>query len=391
MNGKKKLLYIMGIDWNWIFQRPQIIAAHLQERYEVTVVFPRSLLHLFHKNRTSMPKHYCILWTFPLQEKIKPIGIMSTRLSHKIFRDIYDYDAVIVGYPLYYRYIPANYHGVLIYDCMDNHEALYPYKKGLPLLQEQEKKLAANCTLLLTSSQRLLERWQKDLADATIKTKLLRNGTDMAALSPSVKGQLKTMYRIGYFGTISEWFNFGLLLESLKKFRTIEYHLIGPICQNQCPTHPRIVFEGTLEHQGLLDVVQDFDCLCMPFIVDDVVEWVDPVKLYEYIAFGKCIISVYYKEIERFRDYVYFYNTVEEYICLLDELSNMGFPPKYNAFQQTDFLKKNSWSRRFEDLDSLLDQLLKEQTERKRNENKGNERVWHKAGGHQDVSASERT
>ena len=31
----------MGIEWNWIFQRPQIFAQELQKEYEVTVVCPK--------------------------------------------------------------------------------------------------------------------------------------------------------------------------------------------------------------------------------------------------------------------------------------------------------------------------------------------------------------
>lgn len=43
----------MGIDWNWIFQRPQILALELQKQYEVTVLCPRQFVQNKHQKRIS--------------------------------------------------------------------------------------------------------------------------------------------------------------------------------------------------------------------------------------------------------------------------------------------------------------------------------------------------
>ena len=43
-------------------------------------------------------------------------------------------------------------------------------------------------------------------------------------------------------------------------------------------------------------------------------------KLGEYLAMGKCIISVRYPEIERFADYVYMYSDSAEFLRILQEL-----------------------------------------------------------------------
>ena len=85
----------------------------------------------------------------------------------------------------------------------------------------------------------------------------------------------------------------------------------------------------------------------MPFLVNDVVRAVDPVKLYEYITFGKCIISVYYDELDHFRDYIYFYNTHDDYDNLMIYLISNGFPTKYNSKQQKKFLMENRWEERY--------------------------------------------
>ncbi len=51
----------------------------------------------------------------------------------------------------------------------------------------------------------------------------------------------------------------------------------------------------------------------MPFKLNDIVEAVDPVKLYEYINFNKDILTISYKEIERFSKFTYSYDGYDEF------------------------------------------------------------------------------
>ena len=370
--SKKKLLYIMGIDWDWIFQRPQIIEQHLEESYDVTVIFPRSILKWRPGRRklhsTALPSHFKILWTLPFQEKNPAIGWLARKLFSSVFRYSNRFDVIVIGYPLYYRYIPASYQGKLVYDCMDYHKALYPDPKSLPRLLEQEDALASRCNLLIVSSEKLALEMQVKVT-ASERIKLIRNGVSLQHVyagdlqssdengGSNVKRHHKPPYKLGYFGTIAEWLDYNLLLKSLSNRLDIEYHLIGPVRASAPVTHERLIMEGVAQHDRLFSYVEDYACLVMPFLVNDVVEWVDPVKLYEYIAMGKCIISVRYPEIERFEPYVYMYSTAEEYLNLLDQLITEGFPPKYDIAMQQLFLSENSWQFRFKQLDQAFEDI----------------------------------
>ena len=81
---KEKMLYIMGIDWNWIYQRPQILAEKLDRDYDVTVVFPRKIFKCppVSEHKTSVKKRW--LPVLPLQEKNRFIG----KISHWIYRKL---------------------------------------------------------------------------------------------------------------------------------------------------------------------------------------------------------------------------------------------------------------------------------------------------------------
>lgn len=358
---KKKLLYIMGIDWDWIYQRPQIIEQHLEEDYEVTVIYPRSILDVFRRKRAAVakPARTRILWTLPRQERYQCIGKIARFLFGGIFRDVNDFDVVILGYPLFYRYIPEDYQGRVIYDCMDYHAALYPDSQSVNKLLRQEELLLRKSDAIVVTAQKLYT----DVVKKGIKKQklyLIRNGTFMTgATAIAYRNEQKELYKIGYFGTIAEWFDYELLIDSARRHKNLEYHLIGPE-KKKCPEqNSHIIMEGTVKNSDLAEYTQDYDCLIMPFVVNDIVQWVDPVKLYEYIALGKCIICVRYEEIERFEPYVYMYRDADEYEKLLENLIKQGFPPKYTGEQQQRFLEENSWNQRFKAWDSVLENVIR--------------------------------
>lgn len=357
---KKSILYIMSIDWKWIYQRPQILAEKLGEDYDVTVIFPRFIW----KKISSKDKHsnlfLCPLWKLPFQERCNGLLKISGWINRKVLRDIHKYDYIYAGYPLYARYIPDTYQGKVIYDCMDNYEAMYPLKKSLGKLIALEENLVKKCNLLIVSSAVL--RQKMDKIAGYEKSILIRNGMGAGFMLDIKEPCKKEIYDICYIGTISSWFDMEMIKKSLESNQTIRYQLIGPY--EEKVTDSRIHYYGALEHSKLSDAVKDYDCLIMPFKLNDIVEAVDPVKLYEYIAFGKCIISVYYPEIDRFSDFVYFYRTEEEYIKLLNELGAKGFPPKYCKEQQEKFLNNNTWEQRYQ----LLRREIRKMEE-KENEN----------------------
>ena len=165
----------------------------------------------------------------------------------------------------------------------------------------------------------------------------------------------KDVYKVCYIGTISSWFDIDALEYSIKENRNIEYHIIGPIDIDISKIkNDKIKFYSTIKHDELYNYVKEFDCLIMPFKLNEIVESVDPVKLYEYINFNKPIVSIYYDEISRFEDFVYFYNNKEELAKILADLSRGNKGVKYDKIQRHSFLKENTWNYRANYINNLI-------------------------------------
>ena len=98
-----------------------------------------------------------------------------------------------------------------------------------------------------------------------------------------------------YVGTISEWFDFDLLISILDEYKTINAVLIGP-SDVKIPKHDRIHYLGTVERKYIFNIMSHAWVLVMPFLINELVKSVNPVKLYEYIYMGKPIIAPVIKE-----------------------------------------------------------------------------------------------
>lgn len=341
----KNLLYLMGIDWYWIKQRPQIIAEMLSSDYNVTVAYYKEIVGKIElrKSRDELERSIPIP-VLPYRDKSKLVYLVQKSIFNHQIKDLNQYDIIWIGHPLLYRYIPKCYQGKIVYDCMDNHMALCNDSRIREEIGNVEEILIHRADLIIASSNKLKQRIETKYSKEAI---LVRNGYIAGRIWNYNILSTGDNINIGYFGTIAEWIDFKILISCLNKISEMKCFFWGPISINNVPQHARLFFEGVVEHNRLWDVAKNMDCLIMPFTVNDIIEDVDPVKLYEYISMGKIVIAPYYEEIDRFEPYVYFYESEEELLDLFKRLQKRKLECKYTESQQINFLEDNTWEKRY--------------------------------------------
>lgn len=342
----KKMLYVMGIDWDWIYQRPQIIAEFLSDDFELTVVYPYEFWKRFDKkNDKKKGIRYQKVWKFPLERKNKIIGYIASIYRMLFFKTFCDYDYIFFENPIYTKYLLNNNSGKVFYDCIDNHAEISVHADEKKLVIEEEEVLIRKSDRIFASSEFLRKRIENHYP--SIDVILVKNALKEEFHYQVKKACFKEKYKIGYIGTVAEWFDFEAINMVAASNEVLEIHIAGPL-KVGFQKGNTIIYDGIIKHDKIMNYAEQFDCLIMPFVVCQTVVAVDPVKLYEYIALGKCIVSVYYEELEPFKNFVYFYNSTEELIEILERLSREGFPPKYSGEEQQLFIESNSWSKRYE-------------------------------------------
>lgn len=351
---KKKILYVCHVDWDWIKQRPQFIAEELNNHYEVYTLYKRSNRRKrLVKNPTKIKK--IPIFCLPFERRLNLFYIINSILyqiliTFMIF--IFKPDYIWLTHPNLLVRIPKSSKAKIIYDCMDDYAEFDESVSIVNQILKKEKFLLNNSEKVITSSENLKNVLINRGCNEE-KIFVVRNGFKGKILPYNIlKDSTGNVFKIAYIGTIAKWMDFDTILNSLTELKNVEFHFFGP-SEVIKPAHDRIIFHGVIPHENLGEIVKEFDCFVMPFKLNRLIKSVDPVKLYEYINFNKNIISVYYEEIKRFDDFVYFYNTKDEFTNQLRRLI-VNNKLKFDEEQKIFFLSSSGWESRGKEIQKIL-------------------------------------
>jgi glycosyltransferase involved in cell wall biosynthesis len=211
----------------------------------------------------------------------------------------------------------------LIYDCADDHSEVKGRSRELILRMEKEMVSLSNCSF--ASSERIYLK----LKGYSERVFLLRNGADVRHFSIAMEDgtwipeEIKGLKRpiIGFIGCFRDGVIDFKLLESLRerikgtillvgpnqlwKERPIFFHLIK---------RERVKWVGYRSYGLLPHYLKAMDCCLIPYRVNNYMMSVFPLKLMEYLAGGKPVVSVDIPEVRRFQEVVYVSKSLEEFM-----------------------------------------------------------------------------
>jgi glycosyltransferase involved in cell wall biosynthesis len=120
---------------------------------------------------------------------------------------------------------------------------------------------------------------------------------------------------------------------------------------------PNLVSSGRVPYQDLPHYVKAFDVCVNPYVLDGIAEHCSPLKLYEYIATGKPVVSVDMPEAHIFGELIYIARSSDEFLQLVERAvsENDGL-----AERRLAEAKNHSWRGRFERVRSSLQRVLEE-------------------------------
>lgn len=360
---RPRILYLMHVDWDSIWQRPHELARQLAKEYNVRVAFA------YGRHRGTMrsnDRSGLIAWPFlqlPLRRQLALSAAVNSALLRPAFAAMVRSsraDIIWLTYPEQVEYIPGEYKGKVIYDCMDDVLAFPQPAAFTERMRHDECALIRRADLVLTSSMSL----GKTLCSrygTSVHTRLVRNGCDnngsVGATNAASRGA-DGLWHLGYVGTLAN-VDAEAIIKLVQSVPDVCVDLVGPAAGWKGPTnHPRLHLLGTLQHERLAGFAFTCCCLIAPFPHTTLTEGVDPVKLYEYVSWGRPIVVLRYPEVERFGAFVEFYETPQELVEVVSRMCSEGFVRKYSEEQRTEFLKENTWEVRGRQVRQELRDLL---------------------------------
>ena len=253
----------------------------------------------------------------------------------------------------------------VIYDITDDWTTITQSPRQTKLVMSQDEALCRRADATIVCSDRLLEM-KKPIARRLF---LVPNGVDCRhyqdvsgggdLLPDAASRWLRPVY--GYTGTVHpDRVDVELVREfALRVDGTVV--LVGPDMLPRAAKArlnlPNIVIHGPVPYQQLPRYMKAFDVSIVPHRMTVFTESLNPIKLWEYLAAGKPIVST---DVAGFRDYprlVRLARSADEFVAAaraaLDESS--GNASKSPSSERRRIAAENSWSRRVDEIERIID------------------------------------
>ncbi len=342
-SGKRPVVFLPSIPWSaTLFQRPQHLARHFARRGHLTIYDCSSTSERIDGFQEIEPN--LLLYKGPRRYLRRlPAPILWT-LTYNI-----DFSR---GYP-------AN--STLVYDWIDD-LTVFPFKREM-LLRNHHRALA-DAHYVFAVARRLHEQLLVRRADAAY----LPNAVDYEHFAapaepisddPDLAGFLDDFRPVaGYYGAMAEWFDYDLLDLVARQRPDWRFLLIGPDYDGSLRDQPalrrsNVRWIGPRPYQVLPRYLRRFDVAMIPFKVNEITTATSPLKLYEYFAGGKPVVTTPMPECLAFSE-VRTADTSEDF-CLALDAALVDSRSASRQEQLRDLAQANSWAARVDQVLELLE------------------------------------
>lgn len=366
--GKLDIVILPIIDWHFRIQRPQHVARELARRghrvFYLTVA-PRGGAAAPGFRLLEMPEHGVFICELQVRDTEK-FDLYGGRISTDSIAEIRSAleslwrsqrvgeSISIVQHPSWsgvVQCIPGNF---VVYDCMDYHAGFTTHTRAVG---RHERVLLESSDLVVVTSE-----WLRKL-HAEHDPTMIRNAAEVEwflPLSETVRDRTGENPVVGYVGTISEWFDLRLIIQSARKFKDWKFVLVGSTAgcdTSEAERLPNIVFEGERPYSEVGAYLRAFDVCVIPFKLTELIKATNPVKVYEYLAAGKPVVSVQLPELEGMKEFIHLAHDQEDWNEKLQIAMDESVDPAMVA-KRSQWAREHSWARRVDKLEAAIFEKL---------------------------------
>ncbi|MBI4471558.1 MAG: glycosyltransferase [Acidobacteria bacterium] len=256
-------------------------------------------------------------------------------------------------------------HTASIYECVDEFRASRGFVRS-SVVGELEDELLRKVQLTVVTQENLLPH----RASICPNTVCIPNGADVRQFKEAALGHLAVPREmaaiprpiLGLVGHIHYWIDLKLIRFLAERKPEWSFVLIGPanpLARTREIRHlPNVRLLGRKPQTEIPAHVQAMDCCLNPYVSGMLSEHVSPLKLYEYLAAGKPVVSTDMPEARKFAEHVRvadshasFLSQCETALACLPELESV-------IRQRLNLVAEHSWENRFERLNRVLDIIL---------------------------------
>lgn len=371
------IAYFSPIFWNSLKQRPQHLAEELAKLEGISITFIEpsisvitSLIKGTNDFRSKSEKKSDSLYIFrpsggfrfPKSFENFDFLDLNTLYEKKQLRKLLnESDIIILGSPIYAKNIRKQNNKKVVYDKMDDYEFLTENKLLKILIRSSEELLFSRADLIICTSEALSHKMKTHK-----NVKLIRNAAEEniyqmslkeSEVSKSIFNNKQNKIIFGYVGTVDHWFDYSAVKTILDSNPLFNIVIVGSdnIPQSKI-NDARVIYYSPVPKEDIGSIINSFDYCLYPFKSDENLDYINPVKIYEYLSLNKKIIAIHSRETELIRGLTLYKNIEElkEILINLDQIKQ----PFETLEEQKEFTVNNNWNNRAKAVQLLLEKLV---------------------------------
>lgn len=252
-----------------------------------------------------------------------------------------------------------------VYYCIDDYAA-HPGVDA-ELIAQRDLELSQRADLMFVAPPALLDAKRAinpdtHFAPHGVDVELFGLAADPATELPAGARDLPHPV-IGYFGSLHEWIDFELIAWLATQRPGWTFLLVGHAAADVSTLRalPNVRLVGTQPYASLPNWAKAFDAAIIPYRLNRQVANANPLKLREYLATGKPVVSVRNAEIEKFARWVCIADDRDGFLAALDAALREDNPDAAN--ERRAVVADQTWDHRVANvLDTVAQALARTST-----------------------------
>lgn len=343
---KGSIVFIPSIPWDVpLFQRPHQLAASLaRQKYQV----------LFCETIYGAPA------------EIQPVAPNLYRLTNIDLEWFKEFPGLIVFCLAYNTHFLSHFtKPYVVYEYIDELQVFPGSQKDL---QRSHTRMLETAGLVIATSDALFEKIHLHRPDAL----LVPNAADLEFFETKITQTLKPPAElrrllqqrkpvIGYYGALAHWFDYDLVQQAAAARPEYQFLLIGPdydrsVQESALKEIPNLTWLGVKPYHQLPEYLKYFDVAMIPFKLSEITQATSPLKLFEYLAGAKPVVSTAIHECQKY-PVVLIAQDCQEFVQKLDQALALRNDAAYLE-QLCQTALQNTWDLRASQITEHLNQAL---------------------------------
>ena len=266
--------------------------------------------------------------------------------------------------PLLINYLPSEKerNWPLVFDAVDNWLYHPSYRHLRAEVEASYHSLKREAQLIFTVSRALKEYFNRRQG----RVYWIPNGVEARLLEEDCGGDIPPELGgleaplLGYVGVIEQRFDARLVAELASRLKRGRVVLVGPIWKEgltgyqRLLTEERVVLLGFRPYSEITRYIKAFQLCLLPHRLTELTRSMDPLKLYEYLALGRPVVSTPVAGTEKFKGLITIASGVEGFLAAVEQIKKEPAEEE----KRREALREETWEQRVKRIMKIIHSLL---------------------------------